>query len=297
VDTGFPDQDAHTDFSRARRRRRLSDLAARLRREPDDVNVILPFDEVVAALGKRGERRLGLKTIELDSIVGTVDRTREFDRSFRPTSRRVRRRWEGIAKAIRRGDAMPPIDVYRIGGLHFVIDGHHRVSVARQLGLEVIEASVTEIVTEVPVGPDIRVSDLALKSQERLFYERVPLPRRARERIRFTQKWRYAELAEGVEAWGFRAMQADGEFMDRATVARRWFEEEYVPVIELLREEGLIGRGTEAEAYTRVVELRYMLLRTHAWDEQVFARLREEMQRPEAAQDTVVHRLLDEMSS
>jgi hypothetical protein len=296
VDTGFPDQDAHTDFSRARRRRRLADIAARLRREPDDVNVILPFDEVVAALGKRGERRLGLQTIELDSIVGTVDRTREFDRSFRPTSRRVRRRWEGIAKAIRRGQEMPPIDVYRIGDLHFVIDGHHRVSVARQLGLEVLDANVTEIVTEVPVGGAIRLRDLALKSQERLFYERVPLPRAARERIKFNEKWRYAELAEGVEAWGFRAMQADGEFMDRATVARRWFEEEYVPVVELLREEGLVGRGTEAEAYTRVVELRYMLLRTHAWDEQVFARLREEMQRPEAAQDTHVHRLLDEMS-
>jgi hypothetical protein len=296
VDTGFPDQDAHTDFSRARRRRRLADLAARLRREPDDVNVILPFDEVVEALGKRGERRLGLRTIELDSIVGTVDRTREFDRSFRPTSRRVRRRWEGIAKAVRRGGAMPPIDVYRVGELHFVEDGHHRVSVARQLGLEVIEANVTEIVTEVPVDRDTRVRDLALKSHERLFFERVPLPRPARERIKFTEKWRYAALAEGVEAWGFRAMQANGEFMERPEVARAWFEDEYLPVVELLREEGLIGRGTEAEAYTRVVSLRYMLLRTHAWDEDVFARLREEMQRPEVEQDTLVHRLLEEMS-
>ena len=114
-DTGFPDQDAQTDFSRARRRRRLSDLSARLRREPDDVNVILPFDEVVAALGRRGERRLGLQTIPLDSIVGTVDRTREFDRDFRPTSRRVRQRWERVAAAMRRGEAMPPIDVYRVG--------------------------------------------------------------------------------------------------------------------------------------------------------------------------------------
>src|SRR5881396_3240186 len=108
-DTGFPAQDAQTDFSRARRRQALSRLAARLRREPDDVDVILPFDEVVAALGVRGERRLGLQTIRLDSIVGTVDRSREFDRRFQPTSRRVRRRWERIAQAMRRGDAMPPI--------------------------------------------------------------------------------------------------------------------------------------------------------------------------------------------
>jgi hypothetical protein len=160
----------------------------------------------------------------------------------------------------------------------------------------VIEANVTGIVTEVPVGRDIRVRDLALKSHERLFFERVPLPPAARERIKFTEKWRYAALAEGVEAWGFRAMQADGEFRTRAEIARDWFDHEYLPLIDLLAEEDLIGRGTEAEAYARVVSLRYLLLRTHAWDEEVFARLREEMRRPEVAEDTLVHRLLDEMS-
>ncbi|HYP47535.1 MAG TPA: hypothetical protein VEQ61_02755, partial [Thermoleophilaceae bacterium] len=118
-DTGMPQTDAQFDFSRARRRRTFSQLAARLRGEPSDVNVILPFDEVVEALGRRGERRLGLRPIPLDSIVGTVDRGREFDRSFRPTSGRVRTRWERIADAQRRGKAMPPIEVYRIGELHF----------------------------------------------------------------------------------------------------------------------------------------------------------------------------------
>ncbi|HEX2127593.1 MAG TPA: hypothetical protein VHF58_00070 [Solirubrobacterales bacterium] len=296
MDTGFPDQDARTDFSRARRRHRLSDLAARLRREPDDVNVILPFDEVVAALGKRAERRLGLQTIDLDSIVGTVDRTREFDRSFRPTSRRIRRRWEGIAKAMRRGEAMPPIDVYRIGDLHFVEDGHHRVSVARQLGLDVIEANVREIVTEVGADADTRPGDLATKSHERLFFERVPLPPAARAQIKFTQTWRYAALAEGVEAWGFRAMQAAGEFMTREQVARDWFEREYIPVVEVLREADLLGRGTETEAYTRVMTLRYLLLRTHAWDEEVFAQLREQIANPRGIdQDTLIHDLLREL--
>src|SRR3954466_12311409 len=137
-DTGFPTQDAQTDFSRARRRQALSRLSRRLRREPDDVNLILPFDEVVEALGRRGERRIGLHVIPLDSIVGTVDRARDFDRSFRPTSRRVRRRWEGIAEAIRRGQSMPPIDVYRIGDLHFVRDGHPRLSAAGAMGLDSI---------------------------------------------------------------------------------------------------------------------------------------------------------------
>ncbi len=295
MDTGFPDQDAPRDFSRARRSQRLSALAARLRREPDDIFLALPFDEVVAALGKRGEKRLGLQTIPLDSIVGTVDRTREFDRNFRPTSRRLRARWERIAKAMRRGEPMPPIEVYRVGELHFVVDGHHRVSVARALGLDVIEARVTEILTEVPVTRDTRITDLAMKSHERLFFERVPLPASARERIRFSQKWRYAQLAEGVEAWGFRVVQARGEYLSREQIALEWFEDEYVPIVEMLRECDLIGVGTEAEAYVRIVSLRYMLLRTHAWDDEVFARLREEMRKPPASEDTLVHRLIKEI--
>src|SRR3954469_6382116 len=83
-DTGLPQADAQFDFGRARRRRALARVAAALRREPSDVDVILPFEEVVEALGRRGEKRLGLETIDLDSIVGTVDRQREFDRAFRP---------------------------------------------------------------------------------------------------------------------------------------------------------------------------------------------------------------------
>ena len=147
-DTGLPRADAEFDFGRARRRRALARLAARLRRV-DDVNLILPFEEVVQALGRLGERRLGEQPIPLDSIVGTVDRSREFDRTFRPTSPRVRERWERINLAQRRGESMPPIDVYRIGDLHFVKDGHHRVSVAHALGQTDINAYVTEVLTQV----------------------------------------------------------------------------------------------------------------------------------------------------
>ena len=120
IDTGFPASDAQTDFSRARREQALARLTSRLRREPSDFDVILPFEEVVAALGWVGQRSLGLQSIPLDSIVGTVDRSKEFDREFRPTSGRVRGRWQRIAEAQRRGRDMPPISVYRVGDLHFV---------------------------------------------------------------------------------------------------------------------------------------------------------------------------------
>ena len=296
MDTGFPTSDAQSDFGRARRRAVGSSLARRLRREPGDVNVILPFDEVVAALGRRGERSIGLHTIELDSIVGTVDRTREFDRNFRPTSRRVKRRWQRIAEAVRRNEGMPPIDVYRIADMHFVRDGHHRVSVARHLRLDVIEAHVTEIVTEVGADSNVRLHDLALKSHERLFFERVPLPAELRSRIQLSQGSWYAGLAEGVEAWGFREMQARGEFMSRDAVAIEWFEREFEPVAKLVREAGLAEGQTDAEAYARIVSLRYLLLRTHRWDEETLEALREELRRkPRRDEDTLTHVMRGEL--
>src|SRR3954449_240433 len=194
--TGLNAADAQDDFLRVRRRRALSRIAHRLRGEPGDVNVILPLEEVVAGPGGHRERQLVLRVIQLDAIVGSVDRTRDFDRQFRPTTGRVRARWERLAAAMRRGESMPPIDVYRIGDLHFVRDGHHRVSVARALGRRDIDAYVTEVTTRVPVDGNLRVSDLLLKDHERLFGERVPLPSAARERIRVSDPWEYSVLAE-----------------------------------------------------------------------------------------------------
>jgi hypothetical protein len=276
ADTGFPATDAEHDFLRARRRQVLSRLAAWLRREPDDVSEILPFDEVVAALGRLGEHRLGLRTIPLDSVVGSVDRTRDFDRWFRPRSGRSRERWERLARAQRRGEAIPPIDVYRVGELHFVKDGHHRVSVAHALGLRSIDAYVTEVTTKIDATGIARRGDLITKDLRRVFLDRVPLPGPALATILVTSAWSYAELSETVEAWGFRLMQQEGRFLDRETVARRWYAEEYRPVVRILQHADLVGERTEAEAYLHLACQRYRLMRTHRWDDEVIERLRDD---------------------
>ncbi len=294
-DTGLPRADAQSDFSRARRRRALARLASRLRRS-DDVNHVLPFEEVARALGRIGEKRLGEQPIPLDSIVGTVDRSREFDRSFRPTSPRVRERWQRINLAQRKGESMPPIDVYRIGELHFVKDGHHRVSVARALGLRDINAYVTEVLTQVGADHPIRLKDLPLKSHQRLFFERVPLPDEARQRIHLSDEWRYAALAEAVEAWGFRAGQARGEELSRPEVAEAWFRQEYEPVVDMLRDADLIPKGTsDTEAYMKVAHLRYLILRTHEWDDAVIDAIRQDLASPGVEDDTMVRKLRREL--
>jgi hypothetical protein len=276
-DTGSPRQDAQEDFTRERRRRAFERLVRRLRREPSDVDVILPYEEVIAALGFAGQRHVGVQLVPLDSIAGSVDRTVEFDRQFRPTSARTRARWERIALAYRRGEGLPPVELFRIGELHFVRDGHHRISVAKAHGLDRIEADVTEVVTKMGTGREIRLADLPMKGHERLFWERVPLPPDARSQIRIEDPWDYAMLAEGVEAWGFRAAQDRGSHMSREEVALAWFKDEYEPVIATLRECGLIGPRSETEAYMRVVSERYRLMRTHAWSPEIWDRLTREL--------------------
>jgi hypothetical protein len=159
--------------------------------------------------------------------------------------------------------------------LHFVRDGHHRVSVARALGRHLIDAYVTEVLTRLPPSDALTTGDLPLKSHERVFLERVPLAPEQAGRIRLTDPWAYAQLAEGVEAWGFRLMAELRTLMDRPAVADAWFEDEYAPVVELLRDAELLGAGTETEAYMRVAAERYRLLRTHSWSDDVIARLRE----------------------
>jgi hypothetical protein len=274
-ETGFPTQDAQDDFLRARRRRMLARLSGILRLEPGDVDVMLTFDEVVAALGRVGERDLGMLTVPIDSIVGTVDRAADFDREFRPRSSRARTRFERIAEASRRGVAMPPIDLYRVGEMHFVRDGHHRVAVARAQGRDVIDARVVEVLTKVPADRSMSLRDLPLKGHERLFRERVPLPPGAREQVTLTDPVRYGTLAEGVEAWGFRLIQHEQRFLDREHVALRWLQEEYEPVVAILREADLIGRReTETDAYLRLSGERYRIMRTQEWSDEAIERVR-----------------------
>jgi hypothetical protein len=273
--TGLSGVDAQHDFLRARRRATAAKLIARLRGEPDDVGVVLPYEEVIEALGFVSERSAGMHVVPLDQIVGSVGRGRDFDRRFRPTSGRSRGRWEQIAAAARRGESFPPLDLVKVGQLYFVRDGHHRVSVARALGRVDIDAYVTEVVTRVDADRAIKLSDLPLKSHERVFFERVPLPAAARAEIELSDPDDYDELAEAVEAWGFRAMQSHGEPLDREQTAQRWLETEYQPVVAMLREAGLVADCTDTEAYMNIAAERYRLLRTHDWNEDILRQVLE----------------------
>lgn len=279
-DSGSARADAESDFLRARRHQTLSQLAGWLRADPQSARESLSFSETVQALGRRGERRLGVQVIPLDQIVGSVDKVRDFDRRFRPTSDKSRKRWENVSRLAREGHPLPPIDVYKLGNLYFVSDGHHRVSVARALGASDIEADVTEIDTVIDTDGTGGRRDLDAKNWGLRFLRRVPLTGHRRAAITCTDPTDYHRLAEMIEAWACRLMHREGAYVDQEAMGRRWFDEEYTPVLSMIDQAGVRGpEETGTDAYIRVAGERYRLIREHDWNTDVLEVIREQQRR------------------
>jgi hypothetical protein len=141
------------DFTRARRSARLRALVARIRREHAS-NRLRSFDEVRSELSVANNRRhRGTKVVEVDEIVGSVGRWRDFDRSFLPARASTGHKWKRIDRAFHRAEDLPPVELYKIGDAYFVVDGHHRVSVARYHDVPTVEASVAEFHPKRLAGP------------------------------------------------------------------------------------------------------------------------------------------------
>jgi hypothetical protein len=148
METGNLLVDAQTAFARQVRRRRRAGAINWLRRRPRDCSRLASLEQALGTAPPAGRRRAGLHAIPLESVVGTAEpaKARVFDSGFR-APQASRRRWEGLWMASRRGVSLPPISVYRLGDEHYVDDGHHRVSVARALGMAAIDAEVVELAT------------------------------------------------------------------------------------------------------------------------------------------------------
>jgi hypothetical protein len=145
VETGNLMIDAQTAFARSQWRRRRARAAGWVRRRAD-LTRLEHIERTLGSVPPSRRRHVGLAAVPLCSIVGTVEaaKARRFDSSFRPPPS-SRLRWERLWMAARRGESLPPISVYRVGDRHYVDDGHHRVSVARSLGMAAIDADVTEL--------------------------------------------------------------------------------------------------------------------------------------------------------
>lgn len=139
---------AQNDFDIARSKAFWHRLLSLLVRKP---NRLLSFSDLSKYRAITGQRSLGLKTVAVDRIVGSVGRAQDFDRDFLPRNENTQHRWIAIDRAYRAGEYLPPVELYKVGDFYFVVDGNHRISVARAQGQEYIEAQVTEIDVRIKV--------------------------------------------------------------------------------------------------------------------------------------------------
>src|ERR687893_2240681 len=137
------EEQVNKDFSLARRRALFGRIRARLRGGAAPCG-LLCFDDVRKIRGAIGRIDRGTRTVLVSQIGGSVGRCSEFDRDFMPAKASVEERWKRVDRAFHRGEELPPVSLYKVGGFYFVLDGHHRVSVACYQGVEWIDAEVTE---------------------------------------------------------------------------------------------------------------------------------------------------------
>ena len=140
-----------SDFTHARRRAFLQRIRARLRKHLA-CNRLLSLDEVKGSPGAFNKVYLGMRVVPVQKIVGSVNRYEDFDRAFLPTKASLETRWKRIDRAFHRSEELPPVSLYKVGDRYFVVDGNHRVSVARYQGVESIDAEVIEIRSRMPIG-------------------------------------------------------------------------------------------------------------------------------------------------
>jgi len=137
------EEQVDADFCRAHRKALLRRIRTRFRKDTAS-DELLCFDDLRKIPGAMRRIHRGMRTVLVSQIGGSVGHCSEFDRDFMPTRTSVGERWKGIDRAFHRGDEPPPVNLYKVGGFYFVLDGHHRVSVASYHGVEWLEAHVTE---------------------------------------------------------------------------------------------------------------------------------------------------------
>jgi uncharacterized ParB-like nuclease family protein len=245
---------ADFDSARARAFRRsltsiLTGRATRLR----------SIEPLLRASGLEGRAFGGVREIPVDKIVGSVapeGKAGDFDPEFLPVNRRMRERWTRIYLAMVEGDELPPIDVYKVDGNYYVIDGHHRVSVARNLGRPMINARVIDVKTRAPLDPDVDPEALLRAAEYAAFLETTQLHRtRPQARLECSRLGRYDEILKHILGHGYFMSLELKRRVPLQEAAASWYDHVYHPIAEAIRQHKVLEQlpgWTEADVYVEV---------------------------------------------
>lgn len=255
------------DFERAHFRSFLYDLMARL---SGGQRWLLSLDAVRRVAKPHAESYEGLRTIPVSLIVGSEGRYQDFDKRFLPKNPEIRARWENVDRAHYDLKELPPIQVYEIGDLYFVKDGNHRVSVARERGVEFIDAEVIKLHADVTLDPEKNIWLQLLEYERKQFYDQTKLREtRPQCRIQVSDVGSYDLLLRHIEvheylrnekltpAPGMVCEIKNGSSNNLPCAARVWYDQVYRPIVLIMREQRIMKKfseRTEADLYLWVMD-------------------------------------------
>jgi len=224
---------------------------------------LLSYDDIKEKLRIGGPIYRGVKTVRVDQIAGSLNRYHEFDRVFLPASETLSERWQRVNRAFYQEISLPPVVLYKVGQVYFVVDGHHRVSVAREQGQLEIDAEVRECSTRVNITPDIKPEDLEVLESKVHFLERTSLDGlRPDSNIKLTIPDGFDRMLEHIAVHRyFMGIDLKRDISDEEAVID-WYEHVYVPIIKTIRDTDILRDfpdKTEGDLYLWVLDHQHYL--------------------------------------
>lgn len=254
------DPQSRRDYARARFKAFWRGILSALAGE---TNTLLSYEDVKEKLHIGGPIYRGVKTVRVDQIVGSLNRYHEFDRAFLPLQDKTAERWQRVNQAFYHEVSLPPVVLYQVGEVYFVVDGHHRVSVAREQNQIYIDAEVRECATRVSITPDIRPEDLQDLHDKVHFIERTEIDRiRPEADITLTLSGGYDRMLEHIAVHRYFMGLDEQRDISEAEAVAHWYDTVYLPIVTVVRESDILqefpGR-TEGDLYLWVLDHQHFL--------------------------------------
>ncbi|GJQ37521.1 MAG: hypothetical protein JETCAE01_35310 [Anaerolineaceae bacterium] len=248
------------DFSRARFKSFINQVFSVLSGQR---TTLLSYDAVKEKLKIGGPIYRGVKTVRVDQIAGSLNRYHEFDNAFLPKEDQLAGRWQKVDRAFYQDIHLPPVVLYKVGQVYFVVDGHHRVSVAREQKQEFIEAEVRECATRVNITPEIKPEDLEILGAKVDFLERTGLDKlRPDADIKLNVPDGFTRMLEHIAVHRyFMGLDFKRNISEREAV-EHWYDKVYLPIVNIIRQSGLLedfpGK-TEGDLYLWTLDHQHYL--------------------------------------
>jgi hypothetical protein len=253
-------EQAKNDFQRARFKAFLNRAWGALSGQR---TTLLSYDEIKERLHVGGPIYRGVKAVRVDQIAGSLNRYHEFDRVFLPASQNLAERWQRVNRAFYQDVSLPPVVLYKVGQVYFVVDGHHRVSVAREQGQIEIDAEVRECASRVNITADIKPEDLEILESKVHFLERTALDHLRRDaNIKLTIPDGFDRMLEHIAVHRyFMGLDLKRDINDEEAISD-WYDHVYLPIVEVIRQTEILDEfpgKTEGDLYLWILDHQHYL--------------------------------------